>query len=304
MQRISLAPVLSATFSRDSCWIIILVASSSSALLGLLDDLGDPPALGRRQGPGLGQPDDVARAGGVLLVVGLEPGRPPDRLLVQAVLADVLHLDDHRLVHLVGDHDPGADLAAPAGLARGRRVLLGHWRSLSSARSRWCITVRTLAMSLRTSRSRCGLSSWPVTFWNRRLNSSSLASASLWAARRIASCAVASETPDSSNITRPGRTTATHHSGEPLPEPMRVSAGFLVTGLSGNRLTQTLPPRLMLRVIAIRAASIWRFVSQPASRVLRPYSPNSTFCWARDSPGLRPRCCRRYLTRLGDSISG
>jgi hypothetical protein len=29
MQRISLAPVLSATFSRDSCWII-LVASSSS----------------------------------------------------------------------------------------------------------------------------------------------------------------------------------------------------------------------------------------------------------------------------------
>src|SRR5215217_8177136 len=188
MQRISLAPVLSATFSRDSCWIIPTSYSSCpihlrrslaiGGLLGLLDDLGDPPALGRRQGPGLGQPDDVARAGGVLLVVGLEPGRPPDRLLVQAVLADVLHLDDHRLVHLVGDHDPGADLAGPAGAARGR-VLLGHWRSLSSARSRWCITVRTLAMSLRTSRSRCGLSSWPVTFWNRRLNSSSLASASL-----------------------------------------------------------------------------------------------------------------------------
>src|SRR4030095_9945491 len=78
--------------------------------------------------------------------------------------------------------------------------------------------------------------------------------ASLWAARRMASWAVASETPDSSNITRPGLTTATHHSGEPLPEPMRVSAGFLVTGLSGKRFTQTLPPRLMLRVIAIRAA--------------------------------------------------
>src|SRR5687768_15468068 len=175
MQRISLAPVLSATFSRDSCWIILVVP----LLLGLLNDLHDPQALGRRQGPGLGQPDDVARAGGVLLVVGLEPGRPPDRLLVQAVLADVLDLDDHRLVHLVGDHDPGPDLAGPAGRARGRRVLLGHWRSLSSSRSRWCITVRTLAMSLRTSRSRCGLSSWPVTFWNRRLNNSSLASASL-----------------------------------------------------------------------------------------------------------------------------
>src|SRR5919107_5033536 len=178
MQRISLAPVLSATFSRDSCWIILVASSSCRALLGLLDDLGDPPALGGRQGPGLGQPDQVARAGAVLLVVGLEPGRPPDRLLVQAVLADVLHLDDHRLVHLVGDHDPGPDLAGPPGLARGRRVLLGHWCSLP-ARSRWCITVRTLAMSLRTSRSRCGLSSWPVTFWNRRLNSSSLASASL-----------------------------------------------------------------------------------------------------------------------------
>src|SRR5215208_5309972 len=186
MQRISLAPVLSATFSRDSCWIILVASSSCRALLGLLDDLGDPPALGRRQGPGLGQPDDVARAGAVLLVVGLEPGRPADRLLVQAVLADVLHLDDHRLVHLVGDHDPGADLAGPPGLARGRRVLLlGHWRSLSSSRSRWCITVRTLAMSLRTSRSRCGLSSWPVTFWNRRLNSSSLASASLAASSSV-----------------------------------------------------------------------------------------------------------------------
>jgi hypothetical protein len=33
--------------------------------------------------------------------------------------------------------------------------------------------------------------------------------------------------------------------GEPLPEPMRVSAGFSVTGLSGKILIQTLPPRLM-----------------------------------------------------------
>src|SRR4029450_12227179 len=136
MQRISLAPVLSATFSRDSCWIILVASSSGWPSLRLADDFHDPPALGRRTGPGLGQPDEVARAGGVLLVVGLAPGRPPGRLLVQA------------------------------GLVFGRRVLLGHWRSLSSARARWCITVRTLAMSLRTSRSRCGLSSWPVTFWD------------------------------------------------------------------------------------------------------------------------------------------
>jgi len=38
---------------------------------------------------------------------------------------------------------------------------------------------------------------------------------------------------------------ATQRSGLPLPEPMRVSAGFWVTGLSGKTLIQTLPPRLM-----------------------------------------------------------
>ena len=51
---------------------------------------------------------------------------------------------------------------------------------------------------------------------------------SLWPARRIASRASGSGTPDSSNITRPGLTTATQPSGLPLPEPMRVSAGFFV----------------------------------------------------------------------------
>ena len=34
-------------------------------------------------------------------------------------------------------------------------------------------------------------------------------------------------------------------SGVPFPEPIRVSAGFVVTGLSGKILIQTLPPRLM-----------------------------------------------------------
>jgi len=51
---------------------------------------------------------------------------------------------------------------------------------------------------------------------------------------------------------------------------MRVSAGFLVTGLSGNTRIQTLPPRLMKRVIAMRPASIWRAVSRPDSRTFRP----------------------------------
>ena len=51
---------------------------------------------------------------------------------------------------------------------------------------------------------------------------------------------------------------------------MRVSAGFFVNGLSGKMLIQTLPPRLILRVIAMRAASIWRLVIQPASSALIP----------------------------------
>src|SRR5438445_382928 len=54
---------------------------------------------------------------------------------------------------------------------------------------------------------------------------------------------------------RPGLTTATHSSGLPLPLPMRVSAGFFVTGLSGNTRIHTLPPRLRLRVSATRAGS-------------------------------------------------
>src|SRR5206468_12251191 len=104
-------------------------------------------------------------------------------------------------------------------------------------------------------------------------------------------------------ITRPGLTTATQPSGEPLPDPIRVSAGFFVNGLSGYTLIQTFPPRLILRVIAIRAASICRLVSQPASSDLSPYSPNCTLVCPRDSPARRPRCCLRNLTRLGESIS-
>ena len=61
----------------------------------------------------------------------------------------------------------------------------------------------------------------------------------MWLARRSASRAVSSGTPAISNMTRPGLTTATQYSGEPLPEPMRVSAGFSVMGLSGKILIHT-----------------------------------------------------------------
>ena len=61
---------------------------------------------------------------------------------------------------------------------------------------------------------------------------------------RAAARASSSSTPASSKRIRPGCTTATHSSGLPFPEPIRVSAGLWVTGLSGKTRIQTLPPRL------------------------------------------------------------
>src|SRR5919106_3714575 len=126
---------------------------------------------------------------------------------------------------------------------------------------------------------------------------------SFWPARRSASFASSSSTPASSNMTRPGFTTATQPSGEPLPEPIRVSAGFFVNGLSGKTLIQTLPPRLILRVIAMRAASICRFVSHPGSSALMPKSPNCTAVWPLAVPRMRPRWYLRNLVFFGSSIA-
>src|SRR4029453_12698192 len=126
---------------------------------------------------------------------------------------------------------------------------------------------------------------------------------SLCAARDIASRASVSETPDSSNITPPGLTTATQPSGLPLPEPIRVSAGFFVTGLSGKMLIHTFPPRRMGRVIATRAASICRFVIHAASSATRPKSPKCTSVPPLARPRRRPRCTLRCLTFFGASIS-
>src|SRR5664280_1026706 len=130
-----------------------------------------------------------------------------------------------------------------------------------------------------------------------------VATGSLWPARRIASTADSRSTPAISKRIRPGRTTATQWSGAPLPDPMRVSAGFLVAGLSGKIRIQILPPRLTERVMARRAASIWRLVIQAGSRVARPNSPNATvvppFAW----PDIRPRWTLRCLTRRGISMA-
>src|SRR5687768_2424246 len=126
----------------------------------------------------------------------------------------------------------------------------------------------------------------------------------LLAAVRNASRATSSGTPSISYRMRPGFTTATHSSGLPLPLPMRVSAGFLVTGLSGKMRIHTLPPRFRLRVSATRAASIWRLVIHPGSSALRPNSPNASVEPRYALPRMLPRCAFRYLTRLGISMIG
>src|SRR3990170_2950221 len=54
----------------------------------------------------------------------------------------------------------------------------------------------------------------------------------------------------------PGWISHTKYSGLPLPLPMRTSAGFCDTGLSGNTRIQMRPPRLMWRDMARRVAGI------------------------------------------------
>src|SRR4051794_19488676 len=134
MHKSSLAPVLSATRSRDSCWITSVSwcvcwfsagfagrAWRNGWLLGLLEDLHHAPALGGAERTGLHEEDAVADAGRVGLVVGVQLVGTADDLAVERVLDPVLDSDDHRLVHLVADHQALAGLAE----ASRRGSLLG-----------------------------------------------------------------------------------------------------------------------------------------------------------------------------------
>ena len=73
-------------------------------------------------------------------------------------------------------------------------------------------------------------------------------------------------------------------------------------GLSGKMRIQMRPPRLMWRVIARRAASIWRAVSRPRPIAFRPYSPKLTLLPTVATPLLRPFCSLRYFRLAGCSI--
>src|SRR5674476_1091098 len=66
-------------------------------------------------------------------------------------------------------------------------------------------------------------------------------------------------------------------------------------------LIQTLPPRLMWRVIAIRAASICRFVTYAGARAWMPYSPNEISVPPVAAPERPGWCCLRCFSLRGIS---
>ncbi len=103
------------------------------------------------------------------------------------------------------------------------------WRAGSAARRASRRVVLMCSTSSSSSRSRSSLAC--ISSSSRTTNFD--LTGSFVPARRMASRASGSGTPASSNMTRPGLTTATQPSGEPLPEPIRVSAGFFVKLLSG-----------------------------------------------------------------------
>src|SRR5438270_3208267 len=125
MTRSSFAPELSATLSRVSCWTICLLSR-------LRHDLDDAPPLFLGQRTRLRDAHEVADAALVLLVVDLELGALAHRLAVEAVGFRRAHLDDDRLVHLVGDDVAQPDLAPAAGFRGSRRSGGGVAHSASS----------------------------------------------------------------------------------------------------------------------------------------------------------------------------
>src|SRR4030095_2597067 len=103
MHRISRAPVLSATRSRDSCWITSVsyvcqfsgdcteawrnhgsrAGAARRTSLGLFEDLHDTPPLGGGQRTGLHHENPVADAARVLLVVHLQLAGATENLAVE-----------------------------------------------------------------------------------------------------------------------------------------------------------------------------------------------------------------------------
>src|ERR671913_330620 len=134
--------------------------------------------------------------------------------------------------------------------------------------------------------------------WMKRVLMGSFA-----APRRNASRAMSSGTPSISNMMRPGATRAAQNSGAPLPLPMRTSVGFCDTGTSGKTRIQTRPWRFIWRVMARRAASIWRAVTRSGSSAFKPNWPKFSSVPPFEVPRMRPLNCLRNLVFFGCSMA-
>src|SRR5882724_2295438 len=132
MQRTVLAPELSATLRRLSCWII--------ASPGPFENFDDPPPLQLRSRAGLLDAHAVTLAELVHFVVGVELRRALEGLLVPPVADPVDDGHDHRLLHLRGDDGALADLppvGALSGVGGGLRGGGGVGHAFSPASAAW-----------------------------------------------------------------------------------------------------------------------------------------------------------------------
>src|SRR5207245_2208465 len=257
--------------------------SAAASLRRLHQNGADAPALLLRERACLLDQHAVGHVALVALVVRLELLGHADDPLVARMAEDPLDPHHPRLLHGVAHHDALTTLALAHGLPFRCLLLRRGLRSLGGFRHLRGLRRRGRDRRLRRPLRRRGRGH---------------------GRRPGRPCrATPSATPHLSQRMPPGLTTATHSSGLPLPLPIRVSAGFFVTGLSGNTRIQTLPPRLRLRVRATRAASIWRLVTQPGSSALSPYSPKDSVEPRCALPRMFPRCALRYLTRLGISMA-
>src|SRR6478752_1997333 len=146
MHRISLAPVLSATRSRVSAWII--------GSLRLLDDLDHAPALELGERAGLDDAHDIADAGLVALVVGVQSRGAAHDLVVLGMRLGRVDADRDRLVHGGRDDDPAALLAAALdgqrpGLAHVRLALLGPCFLLERLGTRGALRLGSIVTGIR-----------------------------------------------------------------------------------------------------------------------------------------------------------
>src|SRR5690348_3571968 len=212
-------------------------------------------------------------------------------------------IDDSLTRGLLAQHrldagDVAADLAHAAGLAELAASLLKAQveRFLAQVAQLFLELILGLGAQIGGLHGVLPQPSMPTRATNRVLIGS------LAAASASASRATVTGTPSSSNRTRPGFTRAAQNSGAPLPEPMRTSAGFFETGTSGNTRIQTRPARFMWRVMARRAASIWRAVRRSGSIAFSPNEPKSRLNPPLAAPLMRPLKALRYLVRLGCSM--